>query len=383
MVYLGHIAWLRLTVTDALFFVFIKNVVAVAAYSRLASQSQANFTQWNWDPFTVHAQSHLRRAPHTPIVRFDFRLARERTWVQFTHCTSGLPRRLSNTKTVDSCGFLWSLSAALRLKFWASRLHVKPFVYVLSTVPVWTKWRSHHVTGRLQLNLSPSFPGVRISEGVTTTIFAVNNAAWMKGNRFVLKTIPVSFARIGCLRCKAAAAAKKASKRDAMDDSVEIHAPDKYASIPLQAFQQRRVVQSQTNQDKSHEFLGPRNQGPWFLRWNGPALTGRTAVASRSADRKRRQGADNRQDSPRHQSSRRWEDERSRPSYLGGSSSRKRAKAGSVSKACRVGPFGLFLSTSSSSVIGRSSIPVISFISGISRPQVTVQSSWEKTRERR
>ena len=112
----------------------------------------------------------------------------------------------------------------------------------------------------------------------------------------------------------------------------------RYASIPLQAFQQWRVVQSQTNQDKSHEFLGPRNRSPWFLRWNGPALTGRTAVASRSADRKRRHRADNRQDSPRHQSSRRREDERSCPSYSDGSSSRKRAESGSVSKASDTRP---------------------------------------------
>ena len=112
----------------------------------------------------------------------------------------------------------------------------------------------------------------------------------------------------------------------------------RYASIPLQAFQQQRVVQSQMNQDKSHDFLGPRNRSPWFLRWNGPALTGRTTVALRSADRKQRHGADNRQDSPRHQSSRWREEERSRPSYSGGSSSRKRAESGSVSKASDTRP---------------------------------------------
>ena len=87
----------------------------------------------------------------------------------------------------------------------------------------------------LQLNLSPSFPGVRISEGETTTIFAVNNAAWLKGNRFVLKTVPIWFARIVCLRRKAAAAVKaatKVSERDAMEDSVEIHAPDDTLQFP-------------------------------------------------------------------------------------------------------------------------------------------------------
>ena len=66
----------------------------------------------------------------------------------------------------------------------------------------------------------------------------------------------------------------------------------RYASIPLQAFQQRRVVQSQTNQDKSQEFMGPRHRSPWFLRWNGPALTDRTAVADMEPRQQPRQGVD-------------------------------------------------------------------------------------------
>ena len=88
--------------------------------------------------------------------------------------------------------------------------------------------------------------------------------------------------------------------------------------------------------------LGPVNRSLWFLRWNGPAPTGRTARRSRSADRKRRHGAHKRQDSPRHHSSRRdsgrREDERSRPSSSGGSSSRRRAESSSVSKASDTRP---------------------------------------------
>ena len=179
---------------------FIKNVVAVAAYSRFASRSQAKFHTMKLSP--LHGPCAAAPAQSTTFanLHFDFRLARERTRVQFTHCTSGLPRRLSNTKIEDSCGFLWSLSAALRLKFGQVGSVWNRLFTSLSSIRARTKWRSDHVTGRLQLNLSPSFPGVRISEGETTTIFAANNAAWMKGNRFVLKTVPVSFARIGCLR---------------------------------------------------------------------------------------------------------------------------------------------------------------------------------------
>ena len=49
--------------------------------------------------------------------------------------------------------------------------------------------------------------------------------------------------------------------------------PNRYASIPLQAFQQRRVVQGQTNQDKSHEF--------WVLGTEVHGFYGGTAQLSR------------------------------------------------------------------------------------------------------
>ena len=75
------------------------------------------------------------------------------------------------------------------------------------------------MTGRLQLNPSPSFLGILISEGEMTTIFAASNAAWAKAN--AQKT-----------RHKAATAAKKASEREAMDDSVEIHAPEETLQLP-------------------------------------------------------------------------------------------------------------------------------------------------------
>ena len=90
-----------------------------------------------------------------------------------------------------------------------------------------------------------------------------------KGNRFVLKTVPVSFARIGCLRRKAAAAAKaakKASERDAMDDAVEIHAPDDTLQFPSKRSSSDGSSKAKRTKTKATSFLGPRNRSPWFLR---------------------------------------------------------------------------------------------------------------------
>ena len=133
---------------------FIKNVVAVAAYSRLASRSQSKFHTMKLSPLHDPCAAAPAQSTTFANLHFDFRLARERTWVQFTHCTSGLPRRLSNTKIEDSCGFLWSSSAALRLKFGQVGSVWNRLFTSLSSIRAWTKWRSDHVTGRLQLNLS-------------------------------------------------------------------------------------------------------------------------------------------------------------------------------------------------------------------------------------
>ena len=112
--------------------VFIKNVVAVAAYSRLASRSQAKFHTMKLSPLvgpwaatpaqsTTSANRSLQFSPHSC----------ERTWVQFTHCPSGLPRRLSNTKKEDSCGCPWRLVSWSQVERWASRLACEVvFIYV-------------------------------------------------------------------------------------------------------------------------------------------------------------------------------------------------------------------------------------------------------------
>ena len=179
-------------------------------------------------------------------------------------------------------------------------------------------------------------------------------------------------------RRKAAAAAKKASERDAMDDSVEIHAADNTLQFPSKRSSSDGSSKAKRTKTKATSS-GSSEPKSVVSAVEWPSSHGSDRRRSRSADRKRRHGADDRQDSSRHQPSRRREEERSLPSSSGGSSSKKRAESGSVSKASDTRPSA----SSSLSVIGWSSIPVISFISGVSRPQVTAQSSWEKTRERR
>ena len=130
----------------------------------------------------------------------------------------------------------------------------------------------------------------------------------------------------------AAKAAKKASERDAMDDSVEIHAPDdtlQFSSKRSSSDGSSKAKRTKTKATSS----GSSEPKSLVSTVERPSSHGSDRRRSRSADRKRRQGADNRQDSPR-----RRQDERSRPSYSGGSSSRKRAESGSVSKASNTRP---------------------------------------------
>ena len=203
----------------------------------------------------------------------------------------------SNTKIEDSCGCLWSSSAGLRWKFWASRLRVKPCVYVFQAVPAWTKWwKSDHVTGRLQLNLSLSSLAVRISVVGMTTIFAANNAVWMKGNHFVLKIDPVLFARTGCPKRGLRKPRPTLRRHDARPQRRR-RQPRKPVKRPwtipwrytlrkrrynyLPSVPSPRDCPRQNGRKPKPRPLNPLNRSPWLpasRRWDGPALTGRTAT---------------------------------------------------------------------------------------------------------
>ena len=83
---------------------FIKNVVAVAAYIRLASRSQAKFQNNEIESHSgFRAQPHLRRARYPPVVHFNSHLVYR--CESDTHCPSGLSQAFSKqeTKLVGGC----------------------------------------------------------------------------------------------------------------------------------------------------------------------------------------------------------------------------------------------------------------------------------------
>ena len=146
-----------------------------------------------------------------------------------------------------------------------------------------------------------------------------------------------------------AKAAKKASERETMDDSVEIHAPEETLQLPSKRASSDGSSKSKRTKIKatSSGYREPKSVVSSVSEVGRPSSAGPDRHRSNSLDRKRRHRANKRQDSPRHQSSRRdsgrREGERSCPSSSVGSSSRRRAESSSVSKASDTRP-----STSSS-----------------------------------
>ena len=144
-------------------------------------------------------------------------------------------------------------------------------------------------------------------------------------------------------RRKAAAVAKAAKKatEETMDDSVEIHAPEEALQLPSKSEGSSKTKWTKTKATTS-ESSQPKSVASSVSVVGRPSFHGSDRRRSRSPERKRKHGDDKRQDSSRHQSSQcdsgRREGERSRPSSLGGSSSRRRAESGSVSKASDTRP---------------------------------------------
>ena len=184
-------------------------------------------------------------------------------------------------------------------------------------------------------------------------------------------------------RRKAAAATKAAKKaEETMDDSVEIHAPEEAIQLPSKCSKSEGSSKTKRTKTKAttSESSQPKSVASSVSVVGRPSSHGSDRRRSRSPERKRRHRDDKRQDSPRHQAWRLPARERAVPA--------KFLWRFQLPEACRVWQclqgvghpsVGLFLSTSSS-FFGRSSIPFINFISGVSRPQVFAQS-WEKTRE--
>ena len=312
----------------------------------------------------------------------------------------------SNMKIENRSGCPWSSSAGLRWKFLASRLRAKPCVYVFQAVPAWTKWRkSDHVTGRRQLNLSPSSRAVHISVAGMITTFAANNAVSTKGNLFALKTVPVSFVRIGCLR-------RGWRKPRPMLREIDAR-PQRRRKQPRKLKRPWMIPWRYTLRKRRSNFLPsvprprdhPRQSGwrpkprrlknplspslwrPASRWWDGPALTGQTVAGPGVQSVSDGTGTTNvriLRDISCHSVTAPG----GRASGPGQFPLAVPAPGGVPSPAVsprrrtpvrRPLPLDIILSTPSS-FFGRSSIPVIKFISGVSRLQVSAQSR-EKTRE--
>ena len=257
----------------------------------LPADPSRNFTLWNWVPLSVHAQPHLRRAPHPPIVHFDFHLACERTWVQFTHCPSGLPRRLSNTKKEDSCGCPLRLVSWSQVERWASRLACEVvFIYVFVkpylrgqnggaiTWPVVFSWVPAQVSRMFSFpkekRQSFSLPAMSV-ERRTDPLYSRQAlsrvqrlAAWGLGSSSQGQCSEDATQGRGC--------------GEGGEESQWTRDPGRFrrnpcswraATTSFQAGQQRRVVQVEMEQDQSHEF--------WVLWTEVRGFCGGTAQRSR------------------------------------------------------------------------------------------------------
>ena len=225
-----------------------------------------HFKQWNWVLFPLCKQPHLRRAPYPPVVNFDFRLARERTWVQFTHCTSGLPRLLSKI-VVAFCELRqlrsgWSfgqVGSVWSCLFTSCQPYLRGQNGGAITWPIVFSWISAHVS----------------------RVFAFPKE---KRQPSSLSTMPLDWRAIA-LYSRQSLSLLQGLVAWGTRPLLRRRRWRLYASIPLQAFQQRRVVQSQMNQARSHEFLG-RDESPWFLRMMKSLVSNVERPSTHGSDRR-------------------------------------------------------------------------------------------------
>ena len=154
-------------------------------------------------------QPYLRRAPHPPIVHFDFRLASERTWVlSFTEPVA-LPgviedeeRRVIVWLFEDSpVGLRLCFSGQVGFVFW-SRL----FTSLRDCEIMAERSRDRSSLSESQpkfpecshFRRRKSFLSAPISDAGMITTAAVNSVVWMMVCLSALKTVPVLCVKIGC-----------------------------------------------------------------------------------------------------------------------------------------------------------------------------------------
>ena len=223
-------------------FFIIKNVVAVAAYVRLASRSQAKFQNNEIESHSgFRAHPHLRRARYPPVVHFNSRLARVRMW----HALSQWPSQafLKLEKEVSLSLLHRSLvglgSGSFCRRFGHKFDFIPSFVTSRSLL---TRWQSH-VIDHLPRNRNWSFLVARTTEDGAITTSDVSSAASMRDWLFAHKKLLVMCARTGCPKCGKrwrkqfnrsgnAMQLRQRRKSQEMDDSIEIHAPEEGLQVP-------------------------------------------------------------------------------------------------------------------------------------------------------
>ena len=94
----------------------------VAAYSRLASRSQAKFKQWNWVPFPLREQPHLRRAPYPLRLLFTSIYASLVCGCQSSQANSSIEKKIV-CGCRNACQSLSGVDVFLSRLWWRSRVY--------------------------------------------------------------------------------------------------------------------------------------------------------------------------------------------------------------------------------------------------------------------
>ena len=164
-------------------FIFIKHVVAVAAYVRLASRSQAKISQqriFRPLPSSVHSRTCAALTSFRPSPHLNSRL------------TSGKSRSTKCNHLPSQAGFyVWqrsqkkgeysSQSVPINWRFSPPSL-VSKWLYSdfgVAVGPVLTRWRTRVTGVHLLENRRGSFPSACTFAGGGTTTSAANNVGWM------------------------------------------------------------------------------------------------------------------------------------------------------------------------------------------------------------
>ena len=277
-----------------------------------------------------------------------------------THWTSGLPRHYRRRRKKNSCVAVRRLVSWSQAVFWSSTLRVKPCLCLCLAVP------ARENGGKITWHWSSSSESQPI-KFPECSHFRHRNDNYRRCQQCHLNDgLPLCTQDSPCLVCKdwlpeawtaqakamaqrnrrKAAAAAKAAKKESeiMDDSVERHAPrDAFPSKRTKSEDSSKAKRSKTATSSSQ----PKSVASGITAVGRPSSHRSDHGRSRTPERKRRHGEEKRQESPRHQSSRRdghssdrRKSERARPSSSGGASSRRRAESGSVSKSSDTRPLG-------------------------------------------